>query len=111
VAGSIAAWLWSPAGSARLPVLPYGLLRLAPPVVSLLVLPIGPTLTQDLALPMPAAAQDATLYFQAAFLDPRDLSVHLSKPRGRADPRALSGWPGNDSSQDMRDVLAACDGW
>ncbi len=78
VAGSIAAWLWSPAGSARLPVLPYGLLRLAPPVVSLLVLPIGPTLTQDLALPMPAAAQDATLYFQAAFLDPRDLSVHLS---------------------------------
>ncbi len=75
---AIAAWLWSPAGVARVPVPGFGILRLASPVQSLAVFPIGPRLVQEIGFQAPSLPADVTLYFQLALFDPGLGVVRLS---------------------------------
>ncbi|MEZ5963901.1 MAG: VCBS repeat-containing protein [Planctomycetota bacterium] len=75
---AIAAWLWSPAGAARLPFPDLGIVRLAPPVVSLAVFPFGPAQTLDLTFAAPTVRTDTVLSFQLAVFDPRTTRMRLS---------------------------------
>lgn len=77
-AAAIGAWLWSPGGTARVPLLGFGILRLAPPVTSLAVFPFGLTRTVEIAFPAPASPRDIILAFQVAVFDTRSGAVSLS---------------------------------
>ncbi|HLU39195.1 MAG TPA: VCBS repeat-containing protein, partial [Planctomycetota bacterium] len=79
-AGSIAAWLWSPAGATRLPLPGIGLVRLAPPIESLVVFPVGSSLVQDVVIPVPPLGADVTLWSQLAVFVPSTASIALSNP-------------------------------
>jgi hypothetical protein len=75
---AIAAWLWSPVGPARLPFAGLGIIRLAPPVHSLAVFPIGPALALDLEFSAPPLPADSMLFFQLAVFDPTAAALRLS---------------------------------
>jgi len=76
--GAIAAWLWSPTGAARFFVPDLGVVRLAPPVTSLAVFPVGQSRVQDIAFLAPPIASEVTLAFQLAVFDPLTARVRLS---------------------------------